>query len=104
MWKEAQLARKSPVNLNVKSHLSLSSHVSHSRQSVLQSLVGNYHVGVALLASVEIITCWNIVAQNWGTTFHFDCVPSAFVELKYYFANCVFSPRLCWDSKAALSI
>ena len=39
---------------------------------------------------VEIITCWNIVVQNWGTTFHFDCVPPALVELKYYFANCVF--------------
>ena len=33
---------------------------------------------------VEIITCWNIVAQNWGTNFHFDCVPPALVELKYY--------------------
>ena len=38
MWKEAQLARKSPVNLNVKSHLISSSHVSHSRQSVKKSL------------------------------------------------------------------
>ena len=52
----------------------------------------------------EILTCWNIVAQNWGTTFHFDSVPPALVELKYYFANCVFSSRLCWDSKAGLSI
>ena len=26
---------------------------------------------------VEMITCWNSVAQNWGTTFHFDCVPPA---------------------------
>ena len=34
MWKEAQWARKSPVNLNVKSRLISSSHVSHSRQSV----------------------------------------------------------------------
>ena len=49
-------------------------------------------------------TCWNIVAQNWGTTFHFDYVPPALVQLKYYFANCVFSPRLCWDRKAGLSI
>ena len=30
MWKEAQRARKSPVNLNVKSHLCSSSHVSPS--------------------------------------------------------------------------
>ena len=37
MWKEAQWARKGPVNLNVKSHLSSSSHVSHSRQSVKKS-------------------------------------------------------------------
>ena len=49
----------------------------------------------------KIITCWNIVAQNWGTIFHFDCVPPALVELKYYSANCVFSPRLCWDRKPA---
>ena len=44
-----------------------------------------------IFVGVEIITCWNIVAQNWGTTFHFDCVPPALVELEYYFANCVFS-------------
>ena len=38
MWNEAQWARKSPVNLNVKSHLSSSSHVSHSRQSVKKGI------------------------------------------------------------------
>ena len=37
MWKEAQWARKGPVNLNVKSHLSSSSHVSHPRQCVKKS-------------------------------------------------------------------
>ena len=35
MWKKAQWARKSPVDLNVQSHLISSSHFSHSRQSVL---------------------------------------------------------------------
>ena len=34
---EAQWARKSPINLNIKSHLISSSHASHSRQSVKKS-------------------------------------------------------------------
>ena len=36
MWKEAQLARKSSVGLTVESGLISSSHVSHSRESVLE--------------------------------------------------------------------
>ena len=45
-----------------------------------------------IFVGVEIITCWNNVAQNWGTTFHFDCVPPASVELKYYFCQlCIFT-------------
>ena len=39
---------------------------------------------------VGVVTYWNVVAENWGTTFHFDCVPPVLVEWKYYFANCVF--------------
>ena len=50
---------------------------------------------------MEVVTYWNIIAQNGATTFHFDYVPPALVEWKYYFANCVFSPRLCWDSRQA---
>ena len=38
MWKEAQWPRKSPVNLNVKSHLRSSSHVSPSRSPVSKSI------------------------------------------------------------------
>ena len=39
---------------------------------------------------VEVVTYWSIIAQNCGTTFHFDCVTPALVELKYYFASGVF--------------
>ena len=49
MWKEAQWARKSLVNLNVKSHLSSSSHISHSRQSLKKSL------GSAIVTTVASI-------------------------------------------------
>ena len=40
---------------------------------------------------VEIINCWNIAAQNWGTTFHFNCVQPALVEFEVLFYHlCTF--------------
>ena len=40
---------------------------------------------------VEIINCWNIVAQNCGTTFHFNCVQPALFEFEVLFCQlCTF--------------
>ena len=40
---------------------------------------------------VEIINCWNIVAQNCGTTFHFNCIQPALFEFEVLFCQlCTF--------------
>ena len=44
---------------------------------------------------VEIINCWNIVAYNWGTTFHFNCVQPALVELEVLFSQLCTFQRDC---------
>ena len=44
---------------------------------------------------VEIINCWNIVAQNWGTAFHFSCVQPALVEFEVLFCKLCTLHRDC---------